>query len=358
MISHSASQVLAADFDYVQRIVDSNFVGRGPLCAELEALLAARFARSHVTLTHSGTAALHLCLSAMAARQPKKTRVLVCAYVCPQVVSAVTQAGTEPVFIDCRSDSLNADMEAAARAIDDRTLSIICANTGGVPDDYTAAAALGVPVISDCAQAVGARIGDRDVAAWGACSILSFGPTKMLTAGAGGAALSGDPELGSTIARMAQTELPVEEYLRSGFQLTYGQHIGELTAGLVLAQLRRLDAMVERRRRIAEAYDHALNECNDASLAKDGAAVRSNRFRYYFLSGRAPRWIEHLRSRDIDARPSISHAIPQYMGKLDAFPNLAGISQRVVSVPIYPAMTTQQADFVADALRAGPGCGS
>ena len=158
MINHSASQVLGADFDYVQRIIDSNFVGEGPLCAELEALLAARFARSQVTLTHSGAAALHLCLSAMAVRQPKKTRVLVCAYVCPQVVSAVTQAGIEPVFIDCRSDSLNANMEAAGRAVDGRTLAVICANTGGMPDDYAAAAALGIPVVSDCAQAVGARI--------------------------------------------------------------------------------------------------------------------------------------------------------------------------------------------------------
>ena len=358
MINHSASQVLDADFDYVQRIIDSNFVGEGPLCAELEALLAARFARSQVTLTHSGAAALHLCLSAMAVRQPKKTRVLVCAYVCPQVVSAVTQAGIEPVFIDCRSDSLNADMEAAGRAVDGRTLAVICANTGGMPDDYAAAAALGIPVVSDCAQAVGARIGDQEVAALGTCSILSFGPTKMLTAGAGGAALSGDAELGGAIARMAQAELSVDEYRRAGFQATFGQHMGELTAGLVLAQLRRLDAMVERRRAIADAYDRALNECNDASLVRDRAAARSNRFRYYFLSEHASRWIAHLRSRDIDARGSISHAIPEYLGRLDSYPNLSRMSQRVVSVPIYPAMTPQQAEFVADALRGGPGSSS
>ena len=65
MIRHSASHVVEEDFEYVQGIIDRNYIGAGPLCAELKARLSARFERNHVTLTHSGTAALHLALMAL-----------------------------------------------------------------------------------------------------------------------------------------------------------------------------------------------------------------------------------------------------------------------------------------------------
>jgi perosamine synthetase len=353
MINHSASHLLAADFEYVRGIVERNFIGKGPLCAELESLLATRFGRTEVTLTHSGTAALHLCLVALAEQNRNKTRVLLGAYVCPEVVSAVIQAGLEPAFADCLADSLNVDMAAMANGVDAKTLALICTNIGGVPDDYLAAAAMGVPVISDCAQSVGSRVAHHDVASEGICSILSFGATKMLTAGSGGALLTSSEELGRAVAHLARQELPVEHYRRAGFGVTFGQHMGDLTAGLALAQLRRLDALVARRRQIAQSYDGALSEQPDVHLVNDSGPVRSNRFRYYFLSEQAPAWVEYLRSLEIDARRSISHLVPEYFGNLKAFPNIAKMSERVVSIPIFPAMTAEQVGFVAKALAEG-----
>ncbi len=353
MISHSASHVVAEDFAYVQGIIDRNYIGAGPLCAELKARLSARFARNQVTLTHSGTAALHLGLMALASLSPSKTRVLVGAYLCPEVVSAVMQAGLEPVFVDCSPDSLNIDVSLAANQVDERTLAIICTNIGGMPDDYRAAAKLGVPLISDCAQAVGSCIAGHDVASEGIFSILSFGATKMLTAGSGGALLSNSEELGSAAGRLGLQELPVEEYRRGGFHVTFGQHVGDLTAGLAIAQLGRLETMIERRREIAGAYDSALHMQENVEVFSEGGLVKSNRFRYYFFSDQASAWVEWLRSKDIDARRSISHVLPEYFGNLRAFPHLSRASQRVVSVPVYPAMTTGQSAYVAEILRLG-----
>src|SRR5580698_9197724 len=128
MISHSSSHLIEQDFDYVRGIVARNFIGDGPLCAELKQLLAQKFERSAVTLTHSATAALHLCLLALAAKMPGKDRVLLGAYVCPEVPGAVMQAGLQPVLIDTRLDSLNLDMTALASRIDARALAIICTN--------------------------------------------------------------------------------------------------------------------------------------------------------------------------------------------------------------------------------------
>jgi dTDP-4-amino-4,6-dideoxygalactose transaminase len=353
MINHSASHVLAADFDYVRGIVERNHVGPGALCEALRQQLASRLERPSVTLADSGAAALHLCLAALAAKEPRKSRVLVGAYVCPEVISAVMRASLVPVFVDCRTDSMNVDMAAMAGKLDANTLAVICTGIGGTPDDITATADWNVAVISDCAQAVGARLGGRDVASSGTCTILSFGPTKMLSAGAGGAFL-GDEQLGREVAALARTELTVEEYKRSGFRPTYGQHMSDLTAGLAGAQLQRLDAMVARRREIAAAYDVALQGHADVTLVPKADLVKSNRFRYYFFSESAGAWVAHLRTRDIDARRSIAHVIPEYQGDSSAYPNLLRLAPRLVSVPIFPAMTVAQADFVAEMLDLGP----
>jgi perosamine synthetase len=353
MINHSASHVLAADFDYIRGIVERNYVGPGVLCEELRQQLASRFERPAVTLADSGTAALQLCLAALAAKEPRKSRVLVGAYVCPEVISAVMRANLVPVLVDCRTDSMNVDMSAMAGKLDASTLAVVCTGIGGAPDDITATVDWNVAVISDCAQAVGARVGGRDVGSAGTCTILSFGPTKMLSAGAGGAFL-GDEQLGRDVAALARTELTVEEYKRSGFRPTFGQHMSDLTAGLAAAQLQRLDAMVARRREIAAAYDRALQRHPDVSLVPKADLVKSNRFRYYFFSESAGTWVAHLRTRDIDARRSIAHLIPEYLGDSSAYPNLLRLAPRLVSVPIFPAMTLAQADFVAEMLDLGP----
>jgi dTDP-4-amino-4,6-dideoxygalactose transaminase len=353
MIRHSASHVVAADFDYVRGIVDRNHVGPGPLCDALRRLLQRQFPCSDVILTDSGTAALHLCLVALAMERPGRTRVLTGAYACPEVICAILQAGLEPVLADSRADCLNVDMAAVGRLVDEKTLAIICTHVGGMPDDYRLAVTFGVPVISDCAQAVGTSVDGRDVTSDGLCATLSFGPTKMLSAGGGGALLCRSESLGQTIVNLARPELSIEEYRRGGFRITYGQHIGDLTAGLAAAQLRRLAGLVERRRAIASSYEAVLRGRADIELVHEGVGVCANRFRYYFLSRAAAAWIEALRARGIDARGSISHVIPEYYGSLRAFPKLGALYGRVVSVPIYPAMSGAEADTITAALQGG-----
>jgi perosamine synthetase len=353
-IPHSASHVLAADFQYIHGLVDRNYVGQGPLCADLRQLLKTQFTCSEAILADSGTAALHLCLVALAKERSDRRRVLVGAYVCPEVINAIRLAGLEPVLADTRADSLNIDMASLGELVDARTLAIICTNVGGIPDDYRTAATFGIPVISDCAQAVGSRVGERDVASEGICAILSFGATKMVSAGGGGAILCRSEDLARNMSNLARPEWSVEEYRSKGFQVTYGQHIGDLTAGLAGAQLRRLGLMVDRRRSIADSYARVLLARGDVELVNEGPAVRSNRFRYYFLSDQASAWIKSLHSAGIDARGSISHVIPEYDGNIAAFPRLRRVSSRVVSVPIFPAMTADEADRVALALTAGP----
>jgi perosamine synthetase len=354
-VSHSASNVEPGDFQYIDGIMQRNFVGDGPLCAELRQLLKSRYSCCEAILTDSGAAALHLALLGLGRRYPHRKRVLLSAYVCPQVVTAVLTAGLEPVLVDTRRDSLNMDMDAAARLVASDTLAIICSHVGGMPDDCALASSFGIPVISDCAQALGTEVRGQDLACVGICAVLSFGSTKMVTAGSGGALLCRDGELAAVLTQLANPELTAHEYRLNGFQVTYGQHMGDITAGLACSQLHRLAGMIERRRMIASQYSQALSGQKDLEEVAEAPEVRCNRFRFYFLALDARSWIDALRKRGVDARRSIAHAIPEYQGNLRQYPGLMSTFSRMVSLPIFPTMAREQFELVGNALAEGPG---
>jgi perosamine synthetase len=351
MIPHSSSTVVDADFAYVRDLAARNFVGRGPLCDQLEARLAGMFKRTGAILTDSGEDALSLALHSLRDRFPGRDEVVVSAYSCVAAVNAILSQSLKPVLADLTPGSLSLDFEdVKARRLSSRTLAIVCQHVGGLPDDMRAATNLGVPVISDCAQSIGALIDGRSVLEFGDIAIASFGSTKFITGGTGGAVLCGEADE-EIIRRLAAPELPVGHYRDRGFMRTLGQHASDLNAGLVLAQLDRLEEFVVARRRIAQRYDEALEGAAHVAGARHLATAEPNWFRYYFLSDRAADWQHRLTQQGIDARTSISHLLPAYFQDSDSLPEAASQAARIVSVPIYPALRDAQVERIENALR-------
>lgn len=353
MIRHSSSNVLPEDFAFVQNLATRNFVGRGELCRHFEASLSGRFDRPRALLTNSGTAALEVSLNALRKIKPKADRVIVSAYVCPAVVSAVLRESLKPVFVDVMPGSMNLDVRLAADRVDENTLALVLTNLGGVPDDYEQGLALGCFVVSDCAQAIGATWNGVDLATLGHLAVTSFGPTKVLTAGVGGALLTGDEELYDHAKNYATPEWDVDMYKFAGFVSTCGQHFSDLNAGLGLAQLAKLDTMIDRRRSIAQRYSDLLSTELGVLLPEKPSQARENNFRYYFFSNMAPRWLALLSQSGVDARGSIAHDMSTYFQGLERMERLAKNVGRVVSLPIYPSMTDSEVGDVLSALRRG-----
>jgi len=229
-------------------------------------------------------------------------------------------------------------------------LAIVCTHVGGYPDDIVAATELGVPVISDCAQAIGSSTAGRSLLAFGEMAITSFGPTKFITAGSGGAIL-GDEGGCRQLRHSATPELPVAEYQEAGFVRTTGQHFSDLNAGLALAQLERVESFREKRKRIAQRYDKALKAVPGVVLPRQAVAAEPNWFRYYFFSDRATEWQSGLRAGGVDARTSISHVMPDYFPDAGERPELSSQARRLVSLPIYPGLKVAQVTRIVELLQ-------
>lgn len=350
MISHSASSVAAKDFSFVEGLARANFVGPGRLSERFRNRLRAFARRSECMLTNSGTAALEISLHVLRRALPKRRYVAVGSYVCPAVVSAIVREGLKPLFLDVMPDSVRISMESARNRIDQATLALICTNIGGIPDDYTEAERLGCPVVSDCAQGIGSSWAGRSIVELGQFAVFSFGPTKMLTAGVGGALLSNDETSHRSATSYATGELDVAEYRQKGFLATYGQCFSDLNAGLGLSQLQRMGAFVRKRQAIARAYGAVLLPHGIGVPALPSGAG-SNCYRYYFLSDRSADWIALLRRAGIDARPSISHSMVDYFQRIGRLPNLRKNAACMVSLPIYPELTTRQVGKITDTLQ-------
>lgn len=350
-IRHSSSTVSTADFRYARNLAQQNYVGYGDLCRELEQQLAMKFGRSAAMLTGSGENALALALHRLKCLRAGKSEVIISAYVCPAVVNAILAQGLQPVFADVSENSLNLSMaDVREHRLTQQTLVILCTHIGGFPDDIDAAIQLGVPVISDCAQALGTKIAGRSVLAFGDMSITSFGPTKFLTGGLGGAVLC-DERDEESLRRLAMPELSVTEYQEQGFVQTLGQHVSELNAGLALAQLQHLQKFVLKRQKIAKKYTKALSAVQGVTFPKILNKAESNWFRYYFFSDHASEWQRRLQHFGVDARTSISHVMTDYFPSAGMRTELARQARRVVSLPIYPSLKATQVSCIVEALQ-------
>ena len=352
MIRHSSSHVVANDFGYISQLAEKNFVGRGELCDKFSSELANRFRRYKCLLTRSGATSIEIGLHVLRMREPDANEVVLSGYVCPTVVSAVVREGLKPIFVDVQKHSMNIDSVAVERVITKKTLAVVMTHIGGCSDPIDDLLSLNIPLVSDCAQALGATWRGVELTAYGDFSIASFGPTKFMTSGGGGA-LFADEDFFYCAQRHSQQELEVSDYESSGFTATHGQSFSDLAAGLGLAQLERFNLMLERRKYIANRYTALLESCPDIQMPVYFDEGASNNYRYYFFSSSANKWIKHLQKHNIDARSSFSHCMADYFPNISDIPNLKRNVTQLISLPIHMALTNKDVAHIEYAIEQG-----
>src|SRR5437867_1692953 len=191
MIPHSRPTVSVEDAERVARVVRSGRLAQGAEVEAFERELAARLGVAAVAAVSSGSAALELSLRALDVGHGDE--VVVPTYACDALHHAVTRCGATPVLADADPETLGPAAKDVARRLTRRTRAVVVVHPFGLGLDLDEFLALGVPVVEDCAQAIGARVAGRSVGSRGAMAVCSFYATKLLTTGEGGA-VAGAPE--------------------------------------------------------------------------------------------------------------------------------------------------------------------
>jgi dTDP-4-amino-4,6-dideoxygalactose transaminase len=234
------------------------------------------------------------------------------------------------------------------------------------------ARAQGLEVIEDAAHALGARYRGRPAGTLGAMGCLSFYATKNMTTAEGGALLTADPERASrarVLSLHGMSRDAWKRYTASGswsYEVAvpgFKYNMTDLEAALGIHQLRRLPEMNRRRAAIAARYDAAF--VGHPALEIPGAPKHVEpahhlyplRLRREALAWDRARFIEELRAENIGTSVHFIpvHHHPAYRGLLDAarggLPAVEREFERLVSLPLYPAMSDRDADDVISAVR-------
>jgi dTDP-4-amino-4,6-dideoxygalactose transaminase len=293
-----------------------------------------------VAAVSSGSAALELALRALGIGPGQE--VIIPTYACDALHHAVRRCRADPVLADADPVTLSVDPEDARRRRTRRTGAVVVPHAFGLAVDLEPFRALGVPVVEDCAQALGVDVGGRAVGSLGDLAVCSFYATKLLTTGEGGAVAGPAP----LVARVRDgREYDEREDLadRFNYKLT------DLQAALGRSQLGRLAEFLARRRRVAARYRVRL-----AGLPLELPPDRAGAHAYHRFVVVLDRPVEpvmaHLARRGVGARRPVFRPLHRPLG-LAGYPVADRLWARALSLPCYPALTEEEVDRVAGALR-------
>lgn len=341
MIRHSKPNIKKSDLVGVLENLVSDNIADGETVRLFEKEFASRLGMrsNHAVSTGSGTDALYLGLLAMGIGPGDE--VVLPSYLPTAPFLAVRNTGALPVLCDTGSDG-NIDPASARAKLSERTKAVLVAHLFGQPADMAALQELGVPLIEDCAQALGARVGEQEVGTFGKFSFFSFYASKMITTGHGGLFFSRDSKLAAAV-----------KVLRSwrdneGIEQAFNSCITDFQAAMGLNQLKRLDHFIEIRRKIAEIYNKRfLQTHHEVPPVFEGR--ESVWFRYPLrVKGSLKEAIAFLGKQNIEAKSPVATPLHRLLElPPEEFPNADKAWRNTLSIPIYPALASKEVEYIA-----------
>ncbi len=345
----------------------------GPRLEEFERLIAEHAGRRHGIGVNSGTSGLHLCLEALGIGAGDE--VITPAFSFVASANCILYAGATPVFVDCDPRTLNVNVQAVERKINDRTKAIIGVEVFGNPAGMGELAALAaryeLPLVEDCAEALGGRHRDEPAGRFGRLAVFGFYPNKQITTGEGGMIVTDDDRLAGLCRSLRNQGRPADSMdagqgLGSSLgheRLGYNYRMSEINAALGVAQTRRLCELIEARQNVAAAYTRRLMGNIDIILPTVEPETYMSWFVFVvrlsdrFTAHDRDYIIEGLRRHDVGSSnyfPPIP-LLPFYRTRFGYgpgdFPVAESVSHRTVALPFFTRLTVREVDLVCQTLE-------
>jgi perosamine synthetase len=367
-LPYGRHQLEESDIAAVVESLRSGTLTGGRDVAAFETALGNRCDTPHAVAVSSGTAALDLAVAALQIGAGDEVITTPLSFVA--TANAAVRVGATPVFTDVGDDRC-LDPAAVAARVGPRTRAVITVDYGGLPADVDALRAVlptGVAIVVDGAHSLGGSLRGRPVGSLGDITTLSFHPVKQITSGEGGACLTADPALADRIRRLRNHGMTSAAEERTGTNWRYDVtmlgnnfRITSFQAALGTAQLRRLDAVVARRAALADRYDTVLSDIPGLGLPPC-PRDRASAWHLYAVSVDPELFgcdrdavIDALRAEGIEATlhyPAV-HLLSLYRGRggrPGMAPRAEDLCSKLVTLPLFPAMTEADQDDVVAAL--------
>lgn len=334
LILHSKPWLKDEDYISIENVLKSGMIAQGKRTQDFEHELSKWVGiENGGVAVGSGGAALVLALSALGLKMGDE--VILPTYVCSTVFEAVITSGATPVLCDV-GENWVVTKEVVEKHINKKTRALIIPHMYGIFADIKSFHKFGIPIIEDCAQAIDYK-GKRKI-----CSdivMFSFHPTKCLTTGEGGIAISDNQDLVNAMLS-----------IRNGSkELVNGRlfsPMSDISASLGLSQLSRYHEALDRRKDLALKYILALKEVIPDSLHYN-AFENSMFFRFPIkIIGGLDLFQDLFAQKNIFIRRGVDRLLHRIMGFPDEkFKESVKLFNTTISLPIYPALTDEEHSY-------------
>ena len=370
----SRPSISQAAIDEVVSCLKSGWITTGPRVKQFEEDLKAYLGAPQVLALTSATAGLHLVLAAL--KLQPGDEVITTPMTFAATLNTIVLAGGTPVLVDVEPGTYNMDVTKIERAVTKRTRAIVPVHFAGLPVDldplYDIAKKHNLRVMEDAAHAIGTEYKGKRIGSFGDIQVFSFHPNKNMTTGEGGCVATRDEKLAGDVALLRFHGMDREAWNRFGKKGTqhyeiiapgYKYNMMDIQAALGLHQLKQLDGFIKRRTEIALRYHKALKDWPQWTLTKSPSYSHLHAWHLYtplintdqagmdrdaFMQGMKERNIgTGLHYRAVHLYPYYRE---QFGFKRGDFPNAEAISDRIVSLPLFPLMTDADQDRVIAAM--------
>jgi dTDP-4-amino-4,6-dideoxygalactose transaminase len=340
----------------IERVLSSQQFVLGRQGAALEEEVAELCGVAHGVGVASGTDALILALRACGVLPGDEVLVPTSTFVATG--SAISALGAIPVFADIRPETYNLDPSDLGRRVTPRTRAIIAVHLYGLSADMDPIVAFAksrrLPLIEDCAQAIGAAYKGRKTGSFGDAACLSFYPTKNLGAyGDAGMIVSNSAEIAARL-RTLRNHGQTAKYLSS--EPGWNSRLDEIQAAILRAKLSHLADWQRARRSKAAEYTRLLEQVAGIMPPFEPQGYGHVYHQYTIRSEQRDALQQHLASRNIGSTvyyPCPLHLQPLYTSlgyKRGDLPHAERAAQEVLSLPMYPELRKDQIARVVETI--------
>lgn len=360
------------DQDDIQAVVDvlqSDFLTTGPKIAEFEQTVADYVGAKYAVAISNGTSALHA--ACFAAGIGPGDEVITTPLTFAASANCVLYCGGTPVFADVDPKTYNIDPEDIQRKITDRTKAIIAVHLAGQPCDMDAIHSIarehGLIVIEDGAHALGSVYKGKKVGSMSDMTTFSFHPVKPITTGEGGMIVTDNEDFYKKMILFRSHGITRDDSMMTRndgpwfyqqFDLGYNYRITDIQCALGCSQMKKLDRFLARRKEIVAHYNEAFADCDNIITPYQLSDTESGWHLYIVQVKKCDRRqvFENMRENGIGVNV---HYIPVYMhpyyqehGYENVHcANAEEIYSHIISLPLYPGLTSEQQDYVIDTLK-------
>lgn len=341
-----------------EKVIDSGVYLMGEELSGFEKEFADFLDVKNVVGVGSGTAALTLALRALGIRSDEDVIVPANAY---PTVFGVAESGVHPRLCDVEDDTLTMSMKTIEPVLTIKTKAIVAVHLYGMPvrmdEIINFAKRLNIYVIEDCAQAVGAKIGNQNVGTFGDIGCFSFYPTKNLsTMGDGGAVVTNNGQIADRIRRL---RMYGEDIRYHSLESSGHSRLPEIQAAILRVKLQNLGDELKERQAMAAKYRGAINPANLIPEILPKNITHGNHL-FVVKSANRDRLKEKLEAEGI--MPLVHYPQPihfqpafQRIGNVNystrRFPVSEKASQQILSLPFYPGLPVESQNKILEMVN-------